>query len=204
MPRLRDTRLQIQERTAREIRHRTAARVAELYREAEDGRQAIERHTVVCNIVEENRAEEHLPRHCERCRRFDQFCNRIACVVSFSFCSFLIVCIMPIRKDRPFKSPRQARPRKVSKDSDEDETPIAQTLETTKQSYVHRKDNSEWGKRMEKKLGEMDKRREEADNSKMTAEIDTEIEKGETPLQNKRKSAFRRMNTALDNKQSSD
>ncbi len=123
----------------------------------------------------------------------------IACVVSFSFCSFLIVFIMSIRKDRPFKSPRQAKPTKVTKDSDEDETPIAQTLEMTKQSYVHRKDNSEWGKRMENKLGEMDKRREEADKSKTTAEIETEIEKGQTPLQNKRESVFCRLNTALDN-----
>jgi hypothetical protein len=107
---------------------------------------------------------------------------------------------MPIRKDRPFKSPRQAKPTKVTKDSDEDETPIAQTLQTIKQSHVHRKDNSEWGKRMEKKLGEMDKRREEADKPKMTVEVNTEIEKGQTPLQNKRKSVFRRLNTALDNR----
>jgi hypothetical protein len=52
----------------------------------------------------------------------------IGCVVFFSFCSMLIVFIMPIRKDRPFKSPRLAKPTEVTKDSDEDERPIAQTL----------------------------------------------------------------------------
>ena len=70
-------------------------------------------------------------------------------------------------------------------------------LETTKQSYVHRKDNSEWGKRMEKRLGEMDKRREVADKSQTTAEIVTEMENGQTPLQSKRQSVFRRRTTAL-------
>jgi hypothetical protein len=57
---------------------------------------------------------------------------------------------MPKRKDRPFKSPRLARATVVTKDSDEDDRPIAQTLETTQKTHVHRKDNSEWGKRMEK------------------------------------------------------
>ncbi len=149
------------------------------------------------NIVEEDRVEEGRPRQCERCRRFDLFV--IGWVVSFYFSSLLIVFTMPIRKDRPFKSPRLAKPIEVTKDSDEDGRRIAQTLETTKQSHVHRKDNSEWGKRMEKQLGEMDKRREEADKSKTTADIVTQIEKGQTPLLNKRKSVFRRLNTALDN-----
>jgi hypothetical protein len=72
---------------AREIRQRTAARVAELYRKAEDGRQAIEVNTVVFNIVEEDRAEEGLPTHCERCRRFDQLRYRLCCVL----CLFLSV-----------------------------------------------------------------------------------------------------------------
>ena len=87
----------------------------------------------------------------------------IGCVVSFYFCSLLIAFTMPIRKDRPFKPPRLANPKEATKDSDKDDRPIAQTLEPPKQSHVHRKDNSEWGKRMEKKLGEIDKRKEDAD-----------------------------------------
>jgi hypothetical protein len=39
---------------------------------------------------------------------------------------------MPISKDRPFKSPRQAKVTVVTKDSDEDDRPIVQTLATTK------------------------------------------------------------------------
>jgi hypothetical protein len=83
---------------------------------------------------------------------------------------------MPIRKDRPFKAPRLTKRQEEAKDSDEDDRPIAQTLETTKQTHVHRKDNSEWGKRMEKKLGEMDTRKEDAEKSRTTAAtlIDTE------------------------------
>jgi hypothetical protein len=69
----------------------------------------------------------------------------IGCVVSFYFSSLLIAFTIPIRKDRPFKSPRLANPKEATQDNDEDDRPIAQTLEPTKQSHVHRKDNSEWG-----------------------------------------------------------
>ncbi len=92
----------------------------------------------------------------------------------------------------------------VTKDSDEDDRPIAQTLETTKKTHVHRKDNSEWGKRMEKKLGEMDRRREETDQTNPTVEIATGFDKGQTPLLGKRRSVFRRLNTVLDNTEGSD
>jgi hypothetical protein len=83
---------------------------------------------------------------------------------------------MPIRKYRPFKPPRLARPKEVTKDSGEGDIPIAQTLETTKQSHVHRKDNSEWGKRLEKELGKMNKRKEAADQSQTTADNVTDME----------------------------
>jgi hypothetical protein len=73
---------------------------------------------------------------------------------------------MPIRQNRPFKAPRQAKSKVVTKDSDEDDIPIAQTLETTTQSHVHRKD-----------LGEIEKRKEAADQSQTTADnvMDMEI-----------------------------
>ena len=87
----------------------------------------------------------------------------IGCVGSYYFSAVLCLFTMPIRKDRPFKAPRLAKRQEETKDSDEDDRPIAQTLETTKQTHVHRKDNSEWGKRMEKKLGEMDTRKEDAE-----------------------------------------
>ncbi len=90
MPRLRETRLQIPERTARERRQRTAARVAQLYREAEDGRQAAERDAVSLNIVEEDRAEEGRPKQCEQCRRFDLFCCRLCCVFLFLFFAYCL------------------------------------------------------------------------------------------------------------------
>jgi hypothetical protein len=90
MPRLRETRLQIQERTAREIRQRTAAIVAQIYREAEDAGQAAEGDTVLFNIVEEDRSEEGIPRQCERCRRFDLFCFRVCCVFLFLFFAYCL------------------------------------------------------------------------------------------------------------------
>ncbi len=92
----------------------------------------------------------------------------------------------------------------VTKDSDEDDRPIAQTLETTQKTHVHRKDNSEWGKRMEKQLSEMDRRREETDQTNPTVEIATAFDKGQTPLLGKRRSVFRRLNTVLDNTEGSD
>ncbi len=116
--------------------------------------------------------------------------------MSFSFFSLPIVFTMPIRKDRPFKSPRQAKPTEVTKDSDKVDRPISQTLEKTNQSFVHRNDNSEWVKRMEKTLGEMDKRKEAAAKLQITAKILIEMENSQTPLQSKRQSVLRRRNTA--------
>jgi hypothetical protein len=94
MPRLRETRLQIQERTAREIRHRTAARIAALLWEAEDRRQAGEDATVEFNIVQEDRAEGGIPRQCERCRRFDSFCHRqaVLCLTISLLCFVCLQC----------------------------------------------------------------------------------------------------------------
>ena len=48
---------------------------------------------------------------------------------------------------------------------------------------------------MEKKLGEIDKRKEDADKSQTTAATLTEMDKSETPLLTKRQSVFRRQNT---------
>ena len=90
MPRLRETRLQVQERTAREIRHRTAARLAQLHMEAEEERQALEGGTVLFNIVGEDSTEAGLPSQCERCRRFDNFCYRLCCVLLFLFFALFV------------------------------------------------------------------------------------------------------------------
>ncbi len=60
MPKLRETRLQIQERTAREIR-------------LEDVSQAIERE----RVVQEDRADDGLQRELERDRRFEAVCFRL-------------------------------------------------------------------------------------------------------------------------------
>ncbi len=126
--------------------------------------------------------------------------------MSFFFYSSLIVLTMPIlvSKDRPFKSPRLAKATVVTKDSDEDDTPIAQTLATTQKTHVHRKDNSKWGERMEKQLGDMDRRREETDQTNPTVEIATILETEQTPLLGKRRSVFRRLNTVVDNTEDSD
>ncbi len=98
MPRLRETRLQIQERTAREIRHRTAARIAALLWEAEDRRQAGEDATVEYNIVQEDTAEGGIPRQCERSRRFDSFCYRLCCVLLFLFFALFVYNANKIRQ----------------------------------------------------------------------------------------------------------
>jgi hypothetical protein len=90
MPRLRETRLQVQERTAREIRHRTAARLAQLHREAEEERQALEGGTVLFNIVGEDSTEAGLPRQCERCRQFDLFRYWLWCCLLFLFFAYCL------------------------------------------------------------------------------------------------------------------
>ncbi len=83
MPRLRETRLQIEERTEREIRHRTAVRIAQLHREAEEKRRETEGNEVVSNIVRESVTNEV---GCARCRRFDLVCDRL-------FFVFLVVLV---------------------------------------------------------------------------------------------------------------
>ncbi len=57
MPRLRETRLQIKERTEREIRNRTAVRIAQFYSgaEAEEEWREAEGNEVRSNIVREER-----------------------------------------------------------------------------------------------------------------------------------------------------
>jgi hypothetical protein len=69
------------------------------------------------------------------------------CLVPFSsfFCYLVSIAFtMPPRRNTlPFKAPRQATDK-----------------ETTGRGVGHRKDNSEWGKRMEKELAQIDKRKE--------------------------------------------
>jgi hypothetical protein len=71
---------------------------------------------------------------------------------------------------------------------------FSKTLEMTNQSFVHRKDNSEWGKRMEKTLGEMDTRNKAATTLQTTEASLIQMEKSKTPLLTKRQSVFRRQN----------
>jgi hypothetical protein len=73
MPRVRETRLQIKEQTEREIRNRTAVRIAQLYTdaEAEEERKEGKGNEVGCNIVRKDRIQEGRLVECERCRRFD-------------------------------------------------------------------------------------------------------------------------------------
>jgi hypothetical protein len=90
MPRSRETRLQIQKHTAREIRNRTAARIAKLYREAENGRQRIEGNRIVFNIVEGDIEGKGLPGLCKRCRRLDPLCYRLCCFFLFLFFAYYL------------------------------------------------------------------------------------------------------------------
>jgi hypothetical protein len=128
----------------------------------------------------------------------------IGCVVSYYFSSLLGLFTMPIRKDTPFKASRLAKPKDDTKDSDEDDRPIAQTLETTKKIHVHRKDHSELvkaprlAKPKEDTKDSDDDDRPIAQTLETTKKIETEIKTVKTPLLNKRKSVFRRLNTALD------
>ena len=102
---------------------------------------------------------------------------------------------MPIRQNRPFKAPRQAKSKVVTKDSDDGDIPISQTIAKTNQTFVHRKDNSKWGKEMEKKLGEIEKRSEAS-----VKEVETSVIPLLTAMQSdgfmtkstKRQSVFRR------------
>ncbi len=82
MPRVRETRLQIQERTEREIRNRTAVRIAQLYgvAEAEEERRDTEGSGVVSNIVRQDSRLEGRQLECERCRRFDLVFDRLLLV----------------------------------------------------------------------------------------------------------------------------
>jgi hypothetical protein len=57
---------------------------------------------------------------------------------------------------------------------------------------------------MEKQLGEMDRRREETDQTNTIVEIATVLETEQTPLLGKRRSVFRRLNTVVDNTKDSD
>jgi hypothetical protein len=77
MPRLKETRLQIEERTEREIRHRTAVRIAQLHREAKEKRRETEGNEVLCNIVKGESRQEGRPVGCARCKRFDLVCDRL-------------------------------------------------------------------------------------------------------------------------------
>jgi hypothetical protein len=96
MPKLRETRLQIQEGTARETRQRTAARVAALYKEEEDVRQAVEDVSQAVErerVVQEDTADEGLPRECERYRRFEAVCFRLQCKRLVVIFLFFVYCL---------------------------------------------------------------------------------------------------------------
>jgi hypothetical protein len=64
------------------------------------------------------------------------------------------------RVRKPYKKPRQVTIRETQDGDSEGPTQlgVGETVDKTKPSFVHRKDNSEWGKSMEKKLGDMEKR----------------------------------------------
>jgi hypothetical protein len=65
------------------------------------------------------------------------------------------------RVRKPYKKPRQVTIRETQDGDSEGPTQlgVGETLHNTKPSFVHRKDNSEWGKTMEKKLEDMEKRK---------------------------------------------
>ncbi len=134
----------------------------------------------------------------------------IGCVGSYYFSAVLCLFTMPIRKDRPFKAPRLAKRQEETKDSDEDDRPIAQTLETTKTSVVHRKDHSELVKAPRLAKPKDDTKGSDGDDRpiaqtlEITKESGTDIKTGQTPLLDKRKSVFRRLNTALDKTEGSE
>jgi hypothetical protein len=135
MPPLRKSKLQIEEEAVRGIRQRTAARVAQLDQAAANACQARERQRVVVDLIQEDRANEDRARQCEGWAVGDlSICvlGYSVCVCLLSFCSLFTVSIMPISKERPFKSPRQAKSKDVEKDSDEDDDiAIAKTLQKT-------------------------------------------------------------------------
>ncbi len=64
------------------------------------------------------------------------------------------------RVRKPYKKPRHVTVKESQEVESEGPTQlgVGKTVEKTKPSFVHRKDNSEWGKSMERKLGEMEKR----------------------------------------------
>ena len=96
MPKLRETRLQIQERTAREIRQRTAARIAALYKEEEDVRQAVEdvsRAVEREKVVQEETADAGLPMESERLRRLEAVCFRLHCERLVVIFLFFVYCL---------------------------------------------------------------------------------------------------------------
>jgi hypothetical protein len=63
------------------------------------------------------------------------------------------------RVRKPYKKPRHVTVKETQEVESEGPTQLGagETVEKTKPSFVHRKDNSEWGKSMEKQLGEMEK-----------------------------------------------
>ena len=65
------------------------------------------------------------------------------------------------RVRKPYKKPRQVTIRETQDGDSEGPTQlgVGETLDNTKLTFVHRKDNSEWGKTMEKKLEDMEKRK---------------------------------------------
>ncbi len=65
------------------------------------------------------------------------------------------------RVRKPYKKPRQVTIRETQDGDSEGHTQlgVGETLDNTKPSFVHRKDNSEWGKTIEKKLEDMEKRK---------------------------------------------
>jgi hypothetical protein len=125
------------------IKRRTEARLAQLRQEGQERGQEIAKES------NEEDSEDEGPPPCVVCLRRQVYwtvCGRLSCVLLFLLllhCLNLIPCLRPRRNTRQFKAPRQATEKG-----------------TTIVGVGHRKDNAEWGKRMEKTLAQMDKRKE--------------------------------------------
>ncbi len=70
---------------------------------------------------------------------------------------------MLIRKDRPFQAPRQAKPRYFVQETEDDDVPIAQTLQKTNKNERHRQDKSKKTMTSDKMLEEKNKSPDEED-----------------------------------------
>jgi hypothetical protein len=137
MPPLKETRSQIKERTAREIRNRTAIRLAQLRTQFVETEREREEDSDEEDVVDES------------CVGTRSVWVRLCCFLLFLFlclCLNATVSTMPRTKITPaFKAPRLVTGQEGSSGKDEAEVPLVTRRR-------HRKDNSEWDKRMEKEF----------------------------------------------------